>query len=103
MSQGNLGTPSRSMGNAPDHCCRVNVNEDERWVSLLAGGALTGLGLLRGGMSGLLTLGAGAGLLYRGMTGHCHLYEALGVNTADKNHETSGHRSTADQAISEAM
>ena len=25
----------------------------------------------------------GAGLVYRGVTGHCHTYAALGINTAD--------------------
>lgn len=30
----------------------------------------------------LLMLGIGGGLLFRGVTGHCSLYQNLGINTA---------------------
>jgi uncharacterized membrane protein len=47
-----------------------------------AGGLLTLYGLTRGSLGGLGLAALGGGLLYRGASGHCHLYEALGVNTA---------------------
>jgi len=28
-------------------------------------------------------MGVGAGLIYRGITGHCQLYQAMGVETAE--------------------
>ena len=60
-------------------CSQVNVGQTERAASLVAGGLLFAYGLSRGG----LTLAAlGAALAYRGYTGHCHLYEATGQNTA---------------------
>jgi uncharacterized membrane protein len=59
-----------------------NVGETERTLSMLAGSGLIGLGLasfsIRGALMGL----AGGALLYRGLTGHCELYRALGLNTA---------------------
>jgi uncharacterized membrane protein len=55
-----------------------NVADWERWASILAGGGLAA-GLLRGRWRLLIGL-IGAGLIYRGATGHCHLYEALGIN-----------------------
>jgi uncharacterized membrane protein len=59
-----------------------NVGDVERWASILGGGTLVLLGLTRRtpGALGLALLGGG--LLYRGATGHCPLYGALGVNTA---------------------
>ena len=62
----------------------VNVGNLERVLSLAGGGLLALLGLSRGGAAGLGMAAAGGGLLYRGATGHCHVYGALGVNTAEK-------------------
>lgn len=64
---------------APQH---INVNQQERWLSGLSGSALVWYGLRHGGWSGLLLAAAGGGLLYRGLTGHCELYAALGVNSS---------------------
>ena len=62
---------------------QVNVGRIERWMSLIAGGALAAYAIKRrtpgSGMAAL----AAAELMYRGATGHCHLYQALGVNHAD--------------------
>lgn len=60
----------------------VNVAAGERVLSVAASALLLGLGLARRDLRGLLMLGAGGALAYRGMTGHSHLYEATGVNTA---------------------
>ncbi|MFL6196595.1 MAG: DUF2892 domain-containing protein [Thermoanaerobaculia bacterium] len=63
-----------------------NVAVLERWVSLLGGSALIAYTARRqprlAPLSGVLALGA-AVLLFRGATGHCPLYRALGLSTAD--------------------
>jgi uncharacterized membrane protein len=64
----------------------VNVAEPERWVSALGGGLLTAFGLSRGNLAGLGLAALGGALLHRGLTGHCHLYDALGVDTARERH-----------------
>jgi len=61
----------------------ANVDRNERIGSLLAGAALAGAALFRSGSQRWLLLGAGAGLLLRGVTGHCPLYQQLGVNHCD--------------------
>ena len=60
----------------------VNVGSVERWASMVAGSALAGYALKHRSASGGLAALASAVLLYRGATGHCHAYEAAGVNTA---------------------
>ena len=61
----------------------TNVGDTERWISAVGGGAIALLGLKRGGLGGALLAAAGGALVYRGVTGHCHGYGALGVSTAD--------------------
>ena len=63
----------------------TNVGEAERWLSLVGGGLLALDGLRRRSLGGLVEAGAGASLLWRGATGHCQVYAALGVNTACHN------------------
>jgi uncharacterized membrane protein len=61
----------------------VNVNQLERGASALLGGALLIFSLKRRSPAGaVLTLAAGE-LLYRGISGHCHLYQILGLSTTD--------------------
>jgi uncharacterized membrane protein len=60
----------------------VNVGETERWVSVIGGGALALYGLTRGNLPGVALALLGAGAIYRGTTGHCYAYDAIGVNTA---------------------
>lgn len=62
---------------------RVNVGEVERTASKIGGGVLLAAGLMKGGLKGLLMAGLGGALLYRGSTGHCPVYEALGADTSD--------------------
>jgi uncharacterized membrane protein len=59
---------------------RVNVGRVERWLSMVAGGALAAYGLKRRSRPGGAAALAGAALLHRGATGHCHVYDALGIN-----------------------
>jgi uncharacterized membrane protein len=62
----------------------LNINQTERMASAVAGGALAVIGIARGGWCGLLMALTGGGLVYRGATGHCGVYQALGVDTSDK-------------------
>jgi len=68
-------------GRARDAC--VNVGETERLISGLGGAVLLKHGLSRGKLGGLALAALGGALLYRAATGHCHLYEALGVDSSD--------------------
>jgi uncharacterized membrane protein len=57
-----------------------NVDDLERGLSLIGGTALVLYGLRRSLSNLALMLGGGA-LIYRGLTGYCAAYQALGVNT----------------------
>ena len=59
-----------------------NLSEFERWASIAAGAGLTIYGLSHLKRNGWLHAGIGALLLRRGVTAHCDMYEALGLNTA---------------------
>jgi uncharacterized membrane protein len=61
----------------------------ERILSMAAGAGLAGLALARRRWDGLLLGAMGAGLLWRGYTGRCQCYAALGINTADHNPATA--------------
>jgi uncharacterized membrane protein len=88
---------------APGDARRINVADAERWVSLLGGGALTFFGLTRGSWPGLALAAVGGALVYRGYTGHCHLYGALGVRSAEPHsHQASipaGHGFKVEESI----
>jgi len=60
----------------------LNVGDAERWASALGGAALALYGLKRGALGGLVLALGGGSLVYRGLSGHCSLYSALGINTA---------------------
>jgi uncharacterized membrane protein len=64
-----------------------NVGQSERALSLLGGGALIVYSLMRSDAWHWAGLLAGAGLLYRGATGYCPAYGALGKSGA---HEAIG-------------
>jgi uncharacterized membrane protein len=59
----------------------TNVSNPERWVSVIAGAALTAFGLKRRSVGGLTLAGLGGGLLWRGATGRCPVYGSLGIST----------------------
>jgi len=61
---------------------RLNVGENERAVSVAAGAILALQGLSRGSIPGLLTAAVGGMLISRGISGHCGMYEKLGLDTA---------------------
>jgi uncharacterized membrane protein len=59
-----------------------NISGVEQWVSIAAGAGLAAYGLTRLKRNGWLYAGVGGLLLRRGITRHCDLYDALGMNTA---------------------
>src|SRR4051794_3807448 len=66
---------------------KVNVGENERAVSVAAGAILALQGLSRGSIPGLLTAAVGGMLITRGISGHCGMYENLGLDTG---HQSDG-------------
>ena len=73
-------TPPARVENRPGF--RINVGDDERLVSLIAGGVLAGIGMGTRGLTSLTMLGLGGGLIYRAVTGHCHLYNRLSLSSS---------------------
>lgn len=65
---------------------RVNVGDWERLASGVAGGLLAAYGLTQRTPAGLALSAAGGALIYRGFTGHCYCYDALGIETATHPH-----------------
>lgn len=59
-----------------------NVGEPERWLSVIAGSAIAAYGLKMRSVPGLVLAGVGGALVWRGATGHCHVYEAMGISSA---------------------
>lgn len=65
----------------------INVTSPERIGSVAAGAGLLLYGASRKSFSGLLLALVGGALIRRGATGHCALYEKLGVNSRQLNTE----------------
>lgn len=59
----------------------TNVRPDERWFSALSGAALMAYGLRKPSWKGALLALGGGSLFHRAISGHCLLYNALGINT----------------------
>ena len=59
-----------------------NVNGVERLLSIAAGGALAAYALRRKDLSGLALGVAGGMLVERGVSGHCMVYDAMGLTSA---------------------
>jgi uncharacterized membrane protein len=59
-----------------------NLSELERWASMAAGAGLAVYGLSRLKGAGWLYAAAGGLLIRRGVTAHCDVYDALGINTS---------------------
>lgn len=70
-----------------DYASGKNVGDTERTVSIIAGTALALFGLRRFSLTRLAMAAIGGNLVYRGLTGHCSLYERVGVSTADEHRE----------------
>jgi uncharacterized membrane protein len=65
-----------------------NVGELEQWVSIAAGAALVVAGLGRRRSAGWTLAALGGMLIHRGVTGHCRVFDALGLNTAGTGQDT---------------
>jgi uncharacterized membrane protein len=66
----------------------ANVPFNERIGSIAAGAALIALALWRRSWPTFALALGGAALVHRGATGHCQLYERLGINSRQLNTET---------------
>ena len=73
----------RQTGAADGGLTRVNVHGVERIASTLLGGYLLARWKLKSKQTSRLLAMVGSGLLYRGLSGHCHLYDIFGISTAD--------------------
>jgi uncharacterized membrane protein len=95
MDQPMTATPSRTgdqpaqqRGGKQQSQQEQNVGQAERVTSVAAGSILAILGLSRGSLPGLLIAGVGGAMAYRGLSGHCPISQALGVNTAETDEES---------------
>lgn len=97
--------PQSAVANAVRHLPTTftNVSAPERWLSLGLGGGLMIFGATSRGAPSVLAMVAGGLLAYRGLSGHCAAYQAMGVSTADATAPNSaiaaGHGSRVDAAI----
>ena len=62
----------------------INVGKAERVGSTIGGAALVLRALARPTLGRIALALGGAALLQRGLTGHCALYQRLGLDTADE-------------------
>ena len=65
-----------------------NISDVEKWLSIAAGTGLALYGLSRRRPGAWMMAAFGGMLVQRGATGHCHVYEALGMNTAGTGEDT---------------
>ena len=72
-----------------------NVGEIERLFSSMLGVLMLIGGLSRRSIPGFAVAASGAALLYRGATGHCKVYDSLGLDT---NHNTINTAHSIDHA-----
>src|SRR5579871_6592954 len=63
--------------------CAVNVGQSERIASAVTGGLMVLYGLSKKSPGGVLIAGIGGAVAYRGVSGHCGLYQKLGISTVD--------------------
>lgn len=58
----------------------TNMSDAERMLSIVGGTALALFGLSRMPKGSLILLAGGIYAVYRGVNGHCHVYEQLGID-----------------------
>ena len=84
LTPGSRADQIRRMEETTGYASEVNVGDAERLVCGLGGAAMIAVGLHRGTWGGAALALLGGALAYRGVTGHCEMYESLGVSTAGK-------------------
>jgi uncharacterized membrane protein len=76
--------PTNGRGSRIGQRPAINVGHMERQLSMLGGTVLAVYGLLNRSLTGLTLAALGGALIWRGSTGHCQLYAALGHNSAEE-------------------
>ena len=61
-----------------------NVNDPERWVSVIFGSALATYGLRKRSIGGYILSAIGGALVWRGASGFCFVYDGLGLSSRDE-------------------
>jgi uncharacterized membrane protein len=89
-----VGTGKSTGGQVSPH---VNLGNAERQISLAAGAVAAVFGVARRDVPGLLLAALGAGLVYRGASGHCSVYDALGIDS--RNSDGRGDRPQSVQVV----
>src|SRR5438067_8909254 len=79
----------KGVGLMPEYS-NVNVGEIERYGSIIGGAALVAAGLWRKSLGGALLSLLGGAFIFRGVTGRCECYAALGINTANAERQRPG-------------
>jgi uncharacterized membrane protein len=78
-----MDSAARAASESHGHTARgVNVGNAERLGSVLGGVFLTLWGLGRIRITGVMLAALGGALIYRGVKGHCKVYESLGIDRA---------------------
>jgi len=80
-----------------------NVGQAERWASAIAGGALALFGISRRSIPGAVAAALGAALAYRGVSGHCPVYERLGIDTNGREQEIARATAIVEQASEDSF
>jgi uncharacterized membrane protein len=80
--------------------CDVNVDDTERIISAVSGGALLLTSSSLRSLRGLLATAVGAGLVYRGLTGRCPFYSVLGLKTGGQTSSGKQNRSNSRERVS---
>jgi uncharacterized membrane protein len=69
------------MANIAADANHKNVGSVERGLCVVVGAAFAAYGLTRRSVAGTAAALFGTAVVWRGLSGHCHLYEALGIST----------------------
>jgi uncharacterized membrane protein len=69
----------------------TNVGDAERKVSVAAGAVLAGLGVAHQSIPGLLIAAVGGGMIYRGVSGHCPVYQLMDIDTTEGQASSESH------------
>jgi hypothetical protein len=80
----------------------INLDENERFLSAVGGGALLLTTANLRSVRGLLATAVGASLVYRGITGHCPFYSIFGMRTCPAGSKRSTWTGSSARGLREA-